>query len=150
VLRNASRLTDMAIMRNPVLQAMRNTVVKVALSFPEVRHLMSDTMSELDIGYPDSPLTAGGPHNAHATKAGNRWPDRLPADPGKARFTAIGSTDAVKALAAKFPNLVQAGATSGRIDARDLCLVRPDGYVGFAGAAQDHAAAESYLQAIVR
>src|SRR5262245_22910697 len=108
VLRNAGRLTDMAIMRNPALQALPNTVVKVALGFPEVRHLMSDTMSELNIGYPESPLTVSGTHGAHSTKAGNRWPERLPADPGKARFTALGAADGVKALSAKFPKLVQA------------------------------------------
>ncbi len=33
---------------------------------------------------------------------------------------------------------------------RDLSLVRPDGYVGFAGAASDRAAAEAYLQNLAR
>ena len=47
-------------------------------------------------------------------------------------------------LAAKFPQLVQAGAAS----ARDLILVRPDGYVGFAGTSADKAGAEAYLRTI--
>ena len=34
VLRNASRLTDAAVVRNPILQGLRNTVVKFALGFP--------------------------------------------------------------------------------------------------------------------
>jgi 2-polyprenyl-6-methoxyphenol hydroxylase-like FAD-dependent oxidoreductase len=148
VLRNASRLTDAAIVRNPIIQGLRNTVVKFALGFPQLGHRVANLLAELDIGYPKSPLTVAGAHHPSARKAGERWPERLPADPGRARFTAIGPADAVSALAAKFPKLVQAAA--GRADARDLSLVRPDGYVGFAGAASDQAEAEAYLQNLAR
>jgi 2-polyprenyl-6-methoxyphenol hydroxylase-like FAD-dependent oxidoreductase len=148
VLRNASRLTDAAIVRNPIIQSLRNTVVKFALGFPQLGHRVANLLAELDIGYPKSPLTVAGAHHPSARKAGERWPERLPADPGRARFTAIGPADAVSALAAKFPKLVQAAA--GRADARDLSLVRPDGYVGFAGAASDQAEAEAYLQNLAR
>jgi 2-polyprenyl-6-methoxyphenol hydroxylase-like FAD-dependent oxidoreductase len=148
VLRNASRLTDAAIVRNPIIQGLRNTVVKFALGFPQLGHRVANLLAELDIGYPRSPLTVAGAHHPSARKAGERWPERLPADPGRARFTAIGPADAVSALAAKFPKLVQAAA--GRADARDLSLVRPDGYVGFAGAASDRAGAEAYLQNLAR
>ena len=108
---------------------------------------LANLLAELDIGYPKSPLTVAGAHHPGTRKAGERWPDRLPADPGKARFTAIGPADAVSALAAKFPTLVQAAPASG--DGKDLRLVRPDGYVGFAGATSDRAAAEAYLKAFV-
>ena len=148
VLRNAGRLTDAAIVRNPIIQGLRNTVVKFALGFPQLGHRVANLLAELDIGYPKSPLTVAGAHHPSARKAGERWPERLPADPGRARFTAIGPADAVSALAAKFPKLVQAAA--GRADARDLSLVRPDGYVGFAGAASDRAGAEAYLQNLAR
>jgi 2-polyprenyl-6-methoxyphenol hydroxylase-like FAD-dependent oxidoreductase len=148
VLRNASRLTDAAIVRNPIIQGLRNTVVKFALGFPQLGHRVANLLAELDIGYPKSPLTVAGAHHPSARKAGERWPERLPADPGRARFTAVGPADAVSALAAKFPKLVQAAA--GRADAPDLSLVRPDGYVGFAGAASDQAGAEAYLQNLAR
>jgi len=148
VLRNASRLTDAAIVRNPIIQGLRNTVVKFALGFPQLGHRVANLLAELDIGYPKSPLTVAGAHHPSARKAGERWPERLPADPGRARFTAIGPADAVSALAAKFPKLVQAAA--GAADVRDLSLVRPDGYVGFAGAASDQAGAEAYLQNLAR
>ena len=82
-------------------------------------------------------------------KAGARWPERLPPDPGKARFTAIGPADVMAGLAAKFPKLVQAAPASGRADARDLLLVRPDGYIGFAGSASDQSGAEAYLKALM-
>ena len=150
VLRNAGRLTDAAIVRNPILQGLRNTVVKFALGFPQLGHRVADLLAELNIGYPKSPLTVEGAHRASGTKAGARWPERLPADPGKARFTAMGPADAVSGLAAKFPKLVQAAPASGRAGAQDLILVRPDGYVGFAGAASDRAGAEAYLQNLAR
>jgi hypothetical protein len=145
VLKNASRLTDAAIVRNPIVQGLRNTVVKFALCFPQLGHRVANLLAELDIGYPKSPLTVEGAHRPSGTKAGERWSKRLPPDPGKARFTAIGPADVVSGLAAKFPQLVQAAPAA---DSADLCLVRPDGYVGFAGVAADRAGAEAYLQAL--
>ena len=56
VLRNAGRMTEAAIARNPVIQSLRNTMVKFALSFPQIGHVMADTLSELNIAYPESPL----------------------------------------------------------------------------------------------
>ena len=145
VLSNASRLTDMAVLRNPLLQTLRNTVVKFASGFPQVAHIVADTLSELNIGYPKSPLSVTSGH-PHETTAGARWPDRLPGDASKAHFTAVGPSDTTAALAAKFPQLVQAGGAK----ATDLSLIRPDGYVGFAGAASDRSAAEAYLQNLAR
>jgi hypothetical protein len=123
-------------------------VVKFAFGFPQLGHAAANTLAELDIGYPDSPLTVKGPHHSKEAKAGKRWPARLPPDTSRARFTAIGSADAVAGLAAKFPKLVQAAPTTDKLDSQNLILVRPDGYVGFAGAASDRAAAEAYLAAL--
>ncbi len=149
VLANAGRMTEVAIMRNPIAQGLRNAAVKFAFGFPQLSHAAANTLAELDIGYPDSPLTVKGAHHAKETKAGKRWPDRLPPDPTKARFTAIGPADAVAGLAAKFPNLVQAAPTTDKLDSQNLILVRPDGYVGFAGTAADAAGAEAYLHALL-
>ena len=147
ILRNASRMTDAAVMRNPIAQGLRNAIVTFAFGFPQLGHRAANMLSELDIGYPESPLTVTGAHHAQGTKAGERWPARLPADIAKARFTAIGPADVAAALAAKFPQLVLAAAANDSA-AKDLILVRPDGYVGFAGTAQDREGAEAYLQAL--
>ncbi|MFZ5779225.1 MAG: FAD-dependent monooxygenase [Pseudomonadota bacterium] len=146
VLRNAGRLTEAAIIRNPVLQAVRNTVARFALSFPQFGHIMASTLSELDIAYPDSPLSVHGPHHARGVPAGSRWPDRLAADAGKARFTAIGPAAVASELTTAFPALVRPGTPSARTDPHDLYIIRPDGYVGFAGGAADGSAAEAYLR----
>jgi 2-polyprenyl-6-methoxyphenol hydroxylase-like FAD-dependent oxidoreductase len=147
VLRNAGRLTEAAITRNPIIQNLRNTIVKFALGFPTIGHIVADTMSELNIAYPDSPLSVAGARHAHGTKPGMRWPEPLAADATKSRFVAVGPADVAADLAAKFPKLVET-ATSKRADARDLILIRPDGYVGFAAAATDRAGAEAYLRAL--
>ena len=144
VLRNAGRLTEAATLRNPLLQGIRNTVAKFATGFPVVQHKMANQLAEMDIGYPESPLTA---HHGHvgtgprrATLAG-----QAPAGPRGARFLAMGPPDAAAALAAKFPQLVVAASEHDPGHATALRLIRPDGYVGFAGSAKEQAHAEAYL-----
>ena len=143
VLRNAGRVTDAAIVRNPVIQDLRNTVVRFAAGFPLIQHKIADMLAELDIGYPQSPLSVTGHHFPQGPKVGERWPKPLQAGSRAAKFTAIGPAEIVNALAAKFPSLVVAEAESTADHA--LRLVRPDGYVGFAGTAADHHRAEAYL-----
>ncbi len=148
VLRNAGRLTEAAILRNPALQAIRNTVVRFATGFPIVQHKIADQLSEMDIGYPASPLTVKNGHVARGPKSGERWPDRLPAGAAGARFTAHGPAECVTALAVKFPRLVLAAPTEDPTHVTALRLIRPDGYVGFACPAQDVPKAEAYLAAL--
>ena len=148
VLKNAGRLTELATLRNPLLQDIRNTVLRFAAGFPRIQHKVADQLGEMDIGYPDSPLTAASGPVANGPKAGERWPHRLAEGPGGCRFTALGLPDPVAGLAAKFPNLVTMGPACDPIHAMTLRLIRPDGYVGFTGGPQDTARAEAYLAAL--
>jgi len=145
VLRNAGRLTEAATLRNPIAQGLRNTIVKFAAGFPALQHRIANQLSEMDIAYPDSPLTASGAYAASGPAAGSRWPQRLPEGAGGRRFTAIGPADATAVLASRFPALVV--VAPGK-DAAALRVIRPDGYVGFAGTPADLAAAEDYLAGI--
>ena len=147
VLRNAGRLTEAATLRNPIAQGLRNTIVKFAAGFPALQHRVADQLSEMDIAYPDSPLAATGAYRAGGPAAGARWPHRLPTGAGGAKFTAVGPDATVAMLAAKYPALVMAASATGE-HANALRLIRPDGYVGFAGAADDSVAAEAYLAAL--
>jgi len=143
VLRNAGRLTELATLRNPVLQGIRNTVARFATGFPFVQHKMANQLTEMDIGYPESPLTVRDGDAGHGPKAGERWSGKLPAGAGGMKFVAAGPADVTAALAAKFPQLVIAAGATGAHDG--LRLIRPDGYVGFAGAGRDSLHAEAYL-----
>lgn len=145
VLRNAGRLTEAAILRNPIAQGLRNAVVKFATGFPALQHAIADQLAETNIAYPSSPLTAKNGHTANGPKPGMRWPDRLPAGAGGKSFTALGPMEVVTALAQKFPKLVTAVSADDPAHAGALRLIRPDGYVAFVGAAGDRAHAEAYL-----
>ena len=58
VLRNAARLTDMATLSNPAAQAARNLALRFLLGFHAVRDRMATQMSEIEIAYAGSPLSA--------------------------------------------------------------------------------------------
>ena len=147
VLRNAGRLTEVATLRNPVLQGIRNTVARFATGFPFVQHKMANQLAEMDIGYPESPLTVRDGDVGLGPKAGERWPERLPAGAGGMKFVAAGPSDVTAALAAKYPQLVVAANGQGP-HASGLRLIRPDGYVGYAGSAKDPLHAEAYLSTL--
>jgi 2-polyprenyl-6-methoxyphenol hydroxylase-like FAD-dependent oxidoreductase len=148
VLKNAGRLTEAATLGNPLLQDVRNIIVRVAASFPHFQHKVADQLAEMDIGYPESPLTAGTSHLSDGPGAGERWPHRLPDGAGGRKFTAIGPADVVAGLAATFPKLVVAAPAPDPAQTTALRLIRPDGYVGFAGLPKDALAAEAYLAAL--
>ena len=56
VLKAAGDLTTVGTLRNPVAQTLRNLVGHVMMGLSPVRHAIADTMTEVAIGYPESPL----------------------------------------------------------------------------------------------
>ena len=56
VLKSAAMLTTVGTMKNPVAQTLRNLVGHIMLGLPPVQHAFADTMTEVTIGYPKSPL----------------------------------------------------------------------------------------------
>jgi hypothetical protein len=145
VLKNAGRLTEAATLSNPLLQDVRNAVLRFAATFPQFQHKVADQLAEMDIGYPDSPLTERNGRVADGPRPGERWPHRLPEGAGGRKFTALGPADVVAGLAAKFPKLVVAAPARDPAHSTALRLIRPDGYVGFAGSPKDAPQAEAYL-----
>ena len=152
VLRNAGRMTRVAIMRNPIGQMVRNFAAHIVLGMSEMQHRMSDTLSELDIAYPHSPLSVTGHHAPSKARAGGRWPpmelSSEVAEPGAPpRFTILADAVTGAQLAGHFPALARAVQGSGAA-ADGLWIIRPDGYVGLAARSDDMAAATAYLEAI--
>ncbi len=144
VLRNASRLTTMATLTNPVAQAARNLAIRVLLGVPAVRQTMATQMSETAIGYPQSPLSEG--KGAGARLAPEHY-DGPPPGAGRVPRLVIYAAEGERAaaLAEAFSPLVEARIRKPP-DGRGMLIARPDGYVGFAGAADAWNAAERYLQ----
>jgi hypothetical protein len=80
-------------MRNPLAQAVRNFGAKVVLGLSQVQHRISNSLTELEIAYPHSPLTVTGsraPHHGNLPKAGERWAIAEPIGAGNTpRFALI-------------------------------------------------------------
>jgi 2-polyprenyl-6-methoxyphenol hydroxylase-like FAD-dependent oxidoreductase len=154
VLRNATQLTNLAVMRNPAAQALRNFAAKIALGLSQVQHRMADALTELDIAYPESPLSvtaAQAPHGGDLPRAGQRWQAVRDGAPpigagDRPRFAVIGDGDVASTLTVRFPELVEARALPAGVEG--LWIVRPDGYLGLVARRDDVAAAEQYLAKI--
>jgi 2-polyprenyl-6-methoxyphenol hydroxylase-like FAD-dependent oxidoreductase len=150
VLRNATRLTDMATLSNPAAQAVRNMALRFALGFHAIQDRMAVTMSETDIAYRHSPLSVGGQGAPQGLAPGERL---LPAQydgapPGAGttpRFVLFGAGEKATALAARYPALVEAAPRTPP-DPRRLLILRPDGYIGLSVDAEELERAEAYLR----
>src|SRR5580698_6383262 len=59
VLKNAQHLTVVGTTRNPVFRAVRDALGHIMLGLAPVEQAVADTMTEVSIGYPESPLNAG-------------------------------------------------------------------------------------------
>jgi 2-polyprenyl-6-methoxyphenol hydroxylase-like FAD-dependent oxidoreductase len=134
VLKSAGRLTTIGTLRNPVMQMVRNVVGHAMLGLAPVQRAFSDTMSELAISYPNSPLNGidraqGGP------KPGQRMAPTEGREP-----VGSGSTPRFALMAAPTPELTLLLARFNKVLDPELhlphrtgnWLVRPDGYVACA------------------
>ena len=146
VLKAAGRLTAIGTMKNPIAQAVRNLVGHVMFGLAPVQRALSDNMTEVTIGYPESPLN-GPAQGGTGPKPGERV---VPV----AGQTAVGSGDAPR-----FALFADAGSATadlfrqfgGLLDpvvrpamqGASIWLVRPDGYV--ACSARDQQVVASYL-----
>jgi 2-polyprenyl-6-methoxyphenol hydroxylase-like FAD-dependent oxidoreductase len=76
VLRNATRLTRFATLRNPVGQFLRNRVAQILGHLPPFRRSFVRDLSEMSIHYPHSPLN--GESGSNWASGGARPGDRVP------------------------------------------------------------------------
>ncbi|MCJ2049289.1 FAD-dependent monooxygenase [Methylobacterium sp. J-070] len=148
VLRNAGRLTDMATLSNPAAQAARNLALRFLLGLHAIRDRMATQMSEIEIAYAGSPLSAG-------PGSGARWEPGAYAGPppgtgGEPRFLLYG-TDAARgaALTGRFPSLLEPTSRSTP-DRSGLFIIRPDGYIGLSARQAAWDVAERYLQGLAK
>jgi len=152
VLKAAGRLTMVATMRNHTAQAVRNLFGRLLLGLAPVRKAMVDTMSEVSVGYDDSPLNGPSLRRGDIPASGRRLEPvtgQTPVGSGNTpRFAifAAGSSN-VSALAIKFPDLIDAEIRAP-LDPDVILLVRPDGYVACAAQADDVGVIGDYLGAI--
>lgn len=134
VLADAGRMTSLGLLHGTALQFVRNHVAGLLLGLGPLHRKAVDKLTELSIGYPDSPLNSGG--HGHDPAPGERAPiraDELPVGAGRSpRFAlfAAASEDAAE-LVAKYPDLLEPSLRSP-FGNSGAWLVRPDGYVAVA------------------
>ena len=148
VLRNASALTSLATLSNPAAQAARNVAMRFLLGLHAVQHRMATTMSEIDIAYPRTPLSKGA--GAGARLAPHQYAGSPPGAGERPRFI-LYAADAQEggALAGRFEPLLEPIVRTPP-KSKDLLIVRPDGYVGFAGRRNAWRQASEYLSRIMQ
>ena len=137
VLKGAGRLTAAATLKNPVAQGLRNLVGQVMLGLPRVAHAVADTMSEVAIHYPESPLNGPGLHDG--PKPGERVAPvagQRPVGSGDAPLFALFAARGpeAEALIRRFGGLLDPEVRPP-FRADGIWLVRPDGYAAMAAAA---------------
>ncbi len=161
VLRNAGNMTKLAMLRNPVLQEIRNLAAGALSNVPALRQRMVDQLTEVDLHYSQSALTQMPHGAARRPAAGERAPDVVLATPenGAARLHQVLATGkfAVLSVDAARVNLHCAlqpiatpavtGAAPG-YEAGHVYLIRPDAYVALSTRAGDSAAIVAALASI--
>lgn len=142
---SAGRLTKIATIRNPIAQHIRNVIAHFMLGLSPVQRALEGSMTEVSIGYPDSPLNDTVRRSPHAGKRMRPLDGEIPYGAGDApRFTVRAEAAPGKLAPALRSDLVDPAirpATSGG----GIELVRPDGYLAMSAADRDWASVERYL-----
>ncbi len=148
VLRNAGRLTAIAVVKNAALQAIRNHVAAAVFHLAWIRDNVAETMTEVALHYADGPLVTRGSGQG-GPASGEPAPLREGESPFGAgprpRFTLCADEgEAAAGLRQRYPTLIE-GAMRAPFAPGGLWLVRPDGYVALAATEGDVDAIGLYL-----
>lgn len=133
VLKNAERLTTVATIKNASTQKIRDFVGRFVFGLSAVRNKMAETMTEVSIGYPHSPLN----FVESTVRSGLRNGERVAPVAGQEPFGSgpspkfvlfADAAERLVALASRFANVLDENIRPA-LEAGDYVLVRPDGYV---------------------
>jgi 2-polyprenyl-6-methoxyphenol hydroxylase-like FAD-dependent oxidoreductase len=152
VLKDAARLTTIGTLKNPLGQSVRNLVGHFMLGLAPVQSAFANSMTEVAVGYPNSPLNGLALRGAVGPKPGERLvpvAGELPIGSGTApRFALFAErSEAVTDLLKRFNALVEPQARVP-FSQNEMTLVRPDGYA--ACTATSAAAIADYLDDLCR
>jgi hypothetical protein len=140
VLKNTARLTAIGTLRNPIAEELRNIVGRVAFGLAPVQHAFADQMSQVSVGYPESPMNGRGHGSFHPAPGQRMAPvaGALPIGSGaEPRFTLLASASpAVAKLLSSYPKPLNDALVTPP-DAKGVWLIRPDGYVAATAPATD-------------
>jgi 2-polyprenyl-6-methoxyphenol hydroxylase-like FAD-dependent oxidoreductase len=150
VLRNATRMTEMATLHNPAAQAVRNLALRFVFGFHGVQDKIAVTMTEIEIAYGDSPISTKTRHGGSEFAAGSRLDpscyDGPPPGTGTIPRFVLFAADKEKGalLAARHPQLIEATVRTPP-DPELILIVRPDCYIGLSAGEADWEEVGAYL-----
>ena len=152
VLKAAGRLTTVATMRNHAAQAVRNLIGRLLLGLAPVRRNMVETMTEISVGYDESPLNGSASARTGTLAPGRRLAP-IAGQPAvgtgsQPRFALFAKrTPAVTALIGHYPGLLDP-LVRPAIEPGVVVLVRPDGYIACVARTNDAGEIADYLAVI--
>ncbi len=149
VLEATGKATTMAVLRGGLKQSIRNHVASLVLGFAPVKQLMANVLSEVSVGYSNSPLNAHTEHAQGGPEPGKRAPirqDETPVGSGQTpRFVLYAELDSMPSgLLERYAGIIEP-TLRVPFHAKGLWLVRPDGYVALSAKAGSWDAVEAYL-----
>ncbi len=152
ILETTGRTTAVALMKGETKQNIRNHFASLVFGLTPVRHAMANMLSEVSIGYPDSPLNRACDFEHFGPAPGKRAPIRNGEPP-----IGAGSTTRFALFAAENETLASVFSAFADIleptlrtpyDSSGLWLVRPDGYVALRAKSGDGEAVRKYLEGL--
>jgi 2-polyprenyl-6-methoxyphenol hydroxylase-like FAD-dependent oxidoreductase len=154
VLTAAGRLTALAVMKSPVAQTVRDLLARVLFGLAPVERKMVETMTEVSIGYAQSPL-----NGAHVSGVGGPRPGQRvrpiagqtpPGTGNRPRFALFAERhEAIGRLLAEHAGLLDSDVRPA-INANGVWLVRPDGYVACVARRGELQPIADYLRSVTR
>jgi hypothetical protein len=152
VLKAAGRLTSVAVMRNPAAQSVRNLIGRIMLGLAPVRNAMVEQMTEISIGYAQSPLNGASVHGLNGPEPGQRIlpvSGQSPAGTGsKPLFTLFAEpSEETARLLRDHPTLIDRTLRTPP-DTRGMWLGRPDGYTACVSREGNAGPIAAYLAAL--
>jgi 2-polyprenyl-6-methoxyphenol hydroxylase-like FAD-dependent oxidoreductase len=152
VLEATGKATTMALMKGKAKQAIRNHFASLVFGFAPVQHTIANVLSEIAIGYPDSPLNSSCAFEHSGPAPGKRAPvhegDSAVGAGFSPRFALFAAEDDGHAdILSEFDEILEPKPRQP-YDPRGLWLVRPDGYVALRARSGDLRAVVKYLRAL--
>ena len=149
VLEATGRATTMALIRGKVKQSIRNHIASAVFGLAPVQHIMANVLSEVTVGYPDSPLNSSHDFEHNGPAPGRRVPiheGELAIGAGSTPLFSLFATenDAHHAIVKDFADVLEPDLRQP-FDPTGLWLVRPDGYVALRARSGDTEAIKKYL-----
>ena len=159
VLKTTGRIASLALVHGDLKQTMRNYIASLVFGFSPARSAMADTISEVSIEYPHSPMNVQGSKLFQHPAAGERVPMRegeAPIGAGdRPRFvlcadiSEVTARSAAAVLVGLYGQLAEE-TVRAPFGEGGMWLVRPDGYVALATRAGEWDDVAAYLDRLAR